>query len=448
MPHRLTPWILLVLGEAEALGFLCLPDSRTHLGGYLLVFLAGSLLSLFAARSLSASGTLFLLLCGGLFRATLIPREPDLSDDLYRYLWDGSVAAAGISPYAYPPASPRLAGIAPQLRPRVAHPDIRTVYPPAAQALFRIAAAAGPGRAGRVALKAMFGAADLAVVLLLARSGPRGGFAAALYAFHPLAITESAGQGHVDSVGVALLVAAALFLSSRRPVRAGAALALSVLTKYISLACAPLFLSRGRIRFAAGFLATGAAIWVAAWRPEGAPTGDLSQYATRWESNSVLYPAAVRLMKTTRLPARAKAEFLRLKERWNHPAWTQSIFPFFYAEFFARALLGILFMVLLAAIAWRARTLEGALLAALGALLVVSPTLHPWYLLWVLPFAARQREPAFLFLSFFVPISYALMYPVPYLPRAAVLGVEYVPFALLAVGSVSVALGRRSEKPR
>ena len=36
---------------------------------------------------------------------------PVLSDDLYRYAWDGQVQAAGTNPYRYPPADPALSGL-------------------------------------------------------------------------------------------------------------------------------------------------------------------------------------------------------------------------------------------------------------------------------------------------------------------------------------------------
>jgi hypothetical protein len=74
---------------------------------------------------------------------------------------------------------------------------------------------------------------------------------------------------------------------------------------------------------------------------------------------------------------------------------------------------------------------EAAVFASIGALLLASPTLHPWYLLWALPFAARSREPAFLYLSFAVPLSYALLYPVPWLTVPVVRVLEYAPFAFL-----------------
>ncbi|MDQ5871298.1 MAG: hypothetical protein M3547_03725, partial [Acidobacteriota bacterium] len=75
------------MAEAVFLGITVLPDARTHLAAYLLLFLAGSLLSLYAARSLTASRTGFLLVCAAAFRLTLLFRPPDLSEDVHRYLW-------------------------------------------------------------------------------------------------------------------------------------------------------------------------------------------------------------------------------------------------------------------------------------------------------------------------------------------------------------------------
>ena len=51
------------------------------------------------------------------------------------------------------------------------------------------------------------------------------------------------------------------------------------------------------------------------------------------------------------------------------------------------------------AISWRMRAQPGrALLWVLGAALVLSPVLHPWYLCWVLPFAAlRSARPWWVF---------------------------------------------------
>jgi hypothetical protein len=416
---------MLSAGEAVFLILRLLPDARSHTGLYLLVFGGATLLSILAARSLSASRLGFLLLCAVAFRATLLTRAPDLSDDLHRYLWDARVAQAGLSPYAFAPSDPPLADLAPGLRAKVAHPELRTVYPPLAQAAFRTF-----GGGDGLALKAFFSAADVAVVSLLWRPGRGGAFAAALYAFHPLPVTETAGQGHVDSLGVVLLLASLAYLGGGRRIVSGFAFAASALAKWVSAAALPALVRRGRLPFLAGAAALLLALWLPAAR-DASPFGDFDQFALRWDSNALLYPGLVAIMESSNLPGIAKESFLALKERLKHPEWTQKVFPYFYSAFFARLALAFLLAAALLWIAFRVQELGAAVFASLAALLLASPTLHPWYLLWLLPFAAARREPAFLYLSFAAPVSYALMYPTPFLSRGLVYAIEYGPFLLL-----------------
>ena len=429
-----------------AAGFLFAPDARRHLAPYLLLFLAGAAISLLAARILSASRNshpLFVLFSAALLRATLLARSPDLSDDAWRYLWDGSLAARGVSPYAYAPADPAVRDHAPDLYSRLGHRDVRTVYPPAAQAAFRVFGGGG----SLLAWKTFAAAADVSVVALLAGAGgPGAGFAAALYAFHPLPVTESAGQGHLDSVGVALLLASLAHLFRRRRGLAGVAFAASVLTKYVSLAAAIPLLRRGRGKFLAAAVLSAAALWLAASRPGAPPVGGLGQYATRWDFNSPLYATTVGMMDAARFPATAKEIFLGLKERWGHPDWTLKVFPYFYSAFFARILLGLLLAALLIGIGWRVRRIEAAVFASLAALLLCSPTLYPWYLLWILPFAAKRREPAFLFLSFSIPLSYGLLYPLPGVSSLVIEAAEFIPFYALLLLTLRRSRGAEDQK--
>src|SRR5207302_1044054 len=84
---------------------------------------------------------------------------PTTSDDLYRYAWDGRVQAASVDPYADAPDAPDLArlhdqwlwpdpsGCASLHRPagctRINRPDVRTIYPPVAEAWLAAALIAG-----------------------------------------------------------------------------------------------------------------------------------------------------------------------------------------------------------------------------------------------------------------------------------------------------------------
>src|SRR4029077_545413 len=80
-----------------------------------------------------------LLLAALLLRLPLLPLPPTLSDDVLRYLWDGKVAAAGLNPYALPPAADRLSSLRDETWRRLPHTQVPTVYPPLAVAAFSIA---------------------------------------------------------------------------------------------------------------------------------------------------------------------------------------------------------------------------------------------------------------------------------------------------------------------
>ncbi|MGH8649741.1 MAG: hypothetical protein ACREUP_10620, partial [Burkholderiales bacterium] len=136
------------------------------------------------------------------FRITLLWTQPVLSDDIYRYVWDGRVQAAGINPYLYPPESPQLAHLRDDtVYPQINRPWARTIYPPGAQWLFRAMYAATPNSV--VFMKATFVAFDLLTILLLMRllrslSLPPN--RAILYAWHPLPVFELSGSGHLDGL--------------------------------------------------------------------------------------------------------------------------------------------------------------------------------------------------------------------------------------------------------
>ena len=98
------------------------------------------------------------LILSVVFRAGLLFASPVLSDDLYRYLWDGRILLSGENPYRYPPRSEELRGLRDDVYERLGHREIRTIYPPAAQAIFAAGSVFG---AGAVGLKALLILADI-----------------------------------------------------------------------------------------------------------------------------------------------------------------------------------------------------------------------------------------------------------------------------------------------
>lgn len=193
-------------------------------------------------------------------RLSLLFEPPIHSTDVYRYVWDGRVQAAGINPYRYIPADGALVA----LRDDAIYPNINradyavTLYPPAAQMAFwlfsRIAETVWAMKLGWLLLEA---GAMFALVRLLARLG-RSASQLTLYAWHPLPVWEIAGDGHVDGGMLAFIVFALVAWAARRRLLVGALLAFSVLFKPLTVAAIPAFWRRWDWRVPAAFLAVAA----------------------------------------------------------------------------------------------------------------------------------------------------------------------------------------------
>jgi hypothetical protein len=66
------------------------------------------------------------------------------------------------------------------------------------------------------------------------------------------------------------------------------------------------------------------------------------------------------------------------------------------------------------------------------ALTLLTPTLHPWYLLWLLPLLTIQPRPAWIYLTGAISLSY-IFYIVTPTTRLLIGAMEYLPFVLLLV---------------
>ena len=167
-------------------------------------------------------------------RGAILCAPPYLSSDVYRYVWDGRVAAAGINPYRYIPADPHLTplrdtAIFPQINRRNYAP---TIYPPAAEAIFlAVTRVSGSVTAMKAAMVGFEMIAFVLLVRLLAAEGLPAG-RVVVYAWHPLPLWEFAGSGHIDAALVALTVAALWARRRGRGRLAGLFLAGATLTKF------------------------------------------------------------------------------------------------------------------------------------------------------------------------------------------------------------------------
>jgi alpha-1,6-mannosyltransferase len=166
-------------------------------------------------------------------RAYVLLFDPLLSSDIYRYVWDGRVQAAGINPYRYVPADPALAFLRDgTIFPHINRADFAvTIYPPVAQFFFLIVTRFGESvTAMRLALIGCEAVIVIIVVLLLRRVD-RPVTRVIAYVWHPLPLWEIANSGHVDALMVALMLLGLWIALTGQALGGSVVIAFSVLVK-------------------------------------------------------------------------------------------------------------------------------------------------------------------------------------------------------------------------
>ncbi len=185
-------------------------------------------------------------------RVPLIVAPPFLSSDVYRYVWDGRVQAAGVNPYRYLPNDPALSSLRDDaVWPHINRADYApTIYPPMAQAVFAAIGHIWPTVTGEKIVMFGFEALAAGCLLALLHSAGLPGERVLIYAWNPLPVWAFGGNGHVDAV-VCGLVALALLMRVRRwDAMAGVALAAATLTKFLPVIIAPVMWRQASSLFA------------------------------------------------------------------------------------------------------------------------------------------------------------------------------------------------------
>lgn len=142
-----------------------------------------------------------------LIRIPFLLRTPELSDDIYRYVWDGLQMTKGYNPYSLAPSDTQLAGESSVLLLRhVNHPELVTIYPPAAQLVFAFGSFLSMSVIGMKTVLVVMDIAACIVILRVLSVMHLPAWRAVLYAWHPLPVIEIAGSGHIDSAGLLFLL--------------------------------------------------------------------------------------------------------------------------------------------------------------------------------------------------------------------------------------------------
>ena len=293
------------------------------------------------------------LALAALWRVPFLMMPPGSDDDIHRYLWDGRVQRLGYNPYDVIPADPALGGLhTPETR-GLNSPEVPSPYPAGAQLFFRAVTSI---HESIFAFKIAFVLCDFAIVLLLLNVLHRNGEGehwVLAYAWHPLLATNVAGSGHVDILGVLLLLVSTAALARRWRMIAAIAFGMAVAVKFLPIVLAPLYWRRVRVRdaFVAALIFVSLYVpFLKGWR---IPIGSMGTFVQRFRFNDPLFG---------------------MLERMASP----------------QLVAGLALLVGLATAGWFRRKPQscGADKWAwpMAASLACAPVVYPWYLLWMLPF--------------------------------------------------------------
>lgn len=309
-----------------------------------------------------------------LLRLAFLPLLPGLTDDPFRYIWDGWLQLDGINPYRYVPSNAALAPFQDAaLYEKLNSPEYYSIYPPLLQYVFAFGALFydGDWLVPYYVLKIIFVAAELAGVAILARLTSARNLL--LYAWNPLVLIETAGQGHTEALLMPLLFGALWAVRRRRGGLASAAIAGAGLVKIYPFALGPFLLRRFG----------GRAVWPGALVVAGLSVPYAAPYALPHIKESV--DLFAQLFEFNAGPYYALKHFLWA---WTGTDWSKTIGPWFRRVFLAS--LPVLYVL----DAWRDWSFRRACLLVLGTFLVLSTTVHPWYLLPVIGLGVMGPRPS------------------------------------------------------
>jgi alpha-1,6-mannosyltransferase len=145
-----------------------------------------------------------------IIQSILIFTRPTLSDDMYRYIWDGRVQAQGISPYQYPPEALELAYLRDtEIYPFINRKPALTIYPPAAEVSFALLWRIWPDNVRWFQIASAAGGLLAGAILVgVLRDLGRSTSHLVIYIWSPLLAFETAHAAHMDGLVLPFLVGA------------------------------------------------------------------------------------------------------------------------------------------------------------------------------------------------------------------------------------------------
>lgn len=317
---------------------------------------------------LGAAALVIILGSAVLFRAVLAAPST-LSDDVYRYQWDGQAQRAHLNPYVVFPNQEGLEWLQNPEHPEPPGEDTPTIYPPLSELVYRLIQTVP----GYKHTSTLFDLASAGVLLLLLAARKQPLHRVLAYAWNPTVLISFAMGGHFDSLAIVTFLVALFFLVTNRQALSMVAFALSFLSKFFPVLLLLTFLKRVRLAYA-GIVAVLVFAFYVPFLGAGLHLLDGARnYARDWINNASLFHLLY-------FVARSRAA--------------------------AVVAAGVIVLVAIGYLAKRRAEPLWSSLVLTGGVLLVSPTAYPWYFTWSIPFLCFYPSAAWLLMSVTTVLAY------------------------------------------
>ncbi|MFQ5712728.1 MAG: hypothetical protein ACE5GU_01715 [Candidatus Scalinduaceae bacterium] len=356
-----------------------------------------------------------------IFRLTLLPATP--SGDLYRYLWEGKLQLNWLNPYSLPPESSSLEGLRDSFFSGITHKHLTTIYPPLTLMVFAMADYVSHSFLSMKSAFLLFDVLTIFVIVRFLRVMGKDPINVLIYAWSPLVLISFAVKGHCDSLQIFLVVLSLYLFSIRRNLKSVISIGLAAMSKFVFIIVAPFLIPRGKLKYLAVLPLVIAILYLPYIGAGKGLFSTLLHFGTQYHYNDSAHflifclslgsPLISRIITsmifvTVLLYLYKKYMSLLVTDDNNNPPLFRPFSnpppcqtrPRLYQNGqangrqvspFSKGGYG------------RFREINDAILKfafmSIGTFLILSPTVHPWYLTWIVPFLCFNNNWAWLVLT-------------------------------------------------
>jgi len=331
-----------------------------------------------------------------IFRLTLLPMTP--SDDIYRYLWEGKLQLNGISPYSHPPESSSLEHLRDGFFSGINHKHLPTIYPPLTLMVFTIADYISHTIISMKSVFLIFDVLSIFILLRFLRVMGKNIHNVLTYAWSPLILISFAARGHCDSLQIFLVLLALYLYAMRKNMRTVVSIALAVMSKFIFIIIVPFLISGKKFNYVVVLFAVIAVLYLPYMSAGKGLFSTLFHFGSHYHFND-------------------SAHFLIFCLCMGSPLASEIVTALIFGSvllFLYKKYLNVFITddngnpTLLSSSKKEGekrgnRELNNFVLnyafVAIGTFLILAPTLHPWYLTWIIPFLCFNNNRAWLVLT-------------------------------------------------